>query len=490
MRGVNLRALSFPVHHIRRVAARHRAYTIVLALGLLVHALAYFAFFPALFFPDSWTYLSMTWSQQPDFVGLNFSRPSGYPIFLWAIEPLTGHHVSRVALIQQVIAVGAGVLVYVVLDRLGARRWIAIAASALVLFDAYLLVLAQMMLGDALAMALTLAAVSLVALLPSNQRWGRAGAIALAALAGLLLGYGVTVRTVSMFVVPILLVYVLWSRKGWLVIAAVTVGFLAPVLSYLQWHKDRTGTFSFTQADGWFLYARIGEIGECRDAKIPANARVMCPQMAHPPPYVHLHLWGGLYSPARRAFGIGPQDDNPAVNEALKDFAIAIIKDRPIRYARMVGHDVVRYFQPGVYGESGTDVTLMGEIQPMAPEPMRVPLVKAWAPRYNYDGKPNLPDGVVNAYSRWLHTPRWLLGIGTLLAGLAIVASIALRRRFELEHRREAFLLLGSGLALVVGATATSAFVLRYLLPAVPLLWAGIALVLSDVLALRKARRA
>lgn len=486
MRRVNPTALIAPVRRLPAVAARHRAFAITLGLGLAVHALAYIAFFPALFFPDSYTYLSLAWFPQPDFVGFDYSRPSGYPIFLWAIEPLTGHHSSRVALIQQVIAIGAGVLVYVVLDRLGTRRWIAVAASALVLFDAYLLTLAQTMLSDTLAMALTLSAVALVALLPSDRGWGRAGAIAVAAFAGLLLGYGVTVRTVSMFAFPIALVYVLWGRKGWLVVAALTVGFLAPVLSYLQWHEHRTGTFSFTQSDGWFLYARIGEIGQCRGAKIPAAARALCPQMEHPPPYVYMHLWGGGLSPAQRAFGVGPQNADPKVNATLKDFAIAIIKDRPFRYARMVGHDVVRYFEPGAHGESGSDVVLMGERQPGPQGQMRNGVLGAWAPRY--DDKPNLPNGAVDAYARWLHTPRWLLGIGTLLAGVAIVASLALRRRFELEHRREAFLALGSGLALVIGATATSEFVLRYLMPALPLLWAGIALVLHDVLALRRAR--
>jgi Dolichyl-phosphate-mannose-protein mannosyltransferase len=489
MRRVNARALLAPVRRFPALVRRHRAFAIVLALGVLVHALAYIAFFPALFFPDSFTYLSLAWYPQKDFVGFDFSRPSGYPIFLWALGPVTGHHTARVALIQQVLALGAGVLVYVVLDRLRVRRWIAISAAALVLFDAYVLTLAQTMLGDTLAMTLVLATVAIVALLPSHRRWGGAWAIAFAAFAGLVLGYSVTVRTVSMFVFPVVFVYLLWSRKGWLVIAAATVGMLAPVLTYLQWHEDRTGTFSFTQSDGWFLYARIGEIGQCRDAKIPAGARKLCPEMEHPPAHAYVHLWGGGLSPAHRAFGVGPQDADPKVNGLLKDYAIAIIKNRPIRYARMVGHDVVRYFEPGVHGESGSDSVLAGEIQPLPPESFRARTINDWAPRYPENGQPRLPNGLVDAYARWLHTPRWLLGIGTLLAGLMVVASVVLRRRFALEHRREAFLLLGAGLALVVGATATSEFVLRYLIPAIPLLWAGIGLVLADVLALRRARR-
>jgi len=158
-----------------------------------------------------------------------------------------------------------------------------------------------------------------------------------------------------------------------------------------------------------------------------------------------------------------------------------------VTYARMDGRDVLRYFQPNVFGDSGTDRALRPDYNPIGYEDFRKPSFDEWAPQYRRDGTTAVvPRAPIDAYGRWLHTPRWLLGIGTLLACLAVVAAVVLRRRFELEHRREAFLLLGGGLAVVVGATATSAFVLRYLMPALPLLWAGIALVLSDVLALRR----
>ncbi|MDX6690797.1 MAG: hypothetical protein QOG15_2254 [Solirubrobacteraceae bacterium] len=489
MEGAALARLATPVRRAGDLARRHRAFTVVLLLAVVVHVLMYIAFHPALFFPDSWTYLSLAWGQEhgPDFVGINFSRPSGYPMFLVLAAQVTGHHAAPIAAIQQVFGLIVGVLVYAVLVRLDVNRWIAIAAASLVLFDSYLLTLAQTILGDTLAMLLILGAAVMVALMPSKvPKWGAFGAIAIAALAGIMLGYSVTVRTASLFAVPVLLVYVLWARKGWLVVAALAIGIAGPTLGYLEWHDARTGTFSFTEADGWFLYARIGEIGQCRSAKIPAAARPMCPALEHPPPQANTHLWGGAQSPAHQAFGVGPQDRNQSVNRTLKQFAIAIIRDRPVRYARMVGHDVVRYFEPGVFGTSGTDDVLQADHQPNNPEPMRAVAFAQWAP--SYDNQVSLPRGAVNWYARWLHTPRWLLGITVLLGSLLVFASIVLRRRFDLAHRREAFLFLGSGAALVIGATATSEFVLRYLMPAVPLLWTGVAIVLADVIALRRAR--
>lgn len=491
MEGAARARLATPFRRARDLASRHRAFTAVLALAFVVHVLAYIAFHPALFFPDSWTYLSLAWGPEKgaDFVGINFSRPSGYPMFLNLAGPFTGHHAAPIAAIQQVLGLAVGVLVYAVLVRLEVNRWMAIAAASLVLFDAYLLTLAQTILGDTLAMLLILGAAVMVALLPSKvPKWGTRGAIALALIAGLLLGFSVTVRTASLFAVPVLLVYVLWARKGWLVVAAVALGIAAPTFTYLQWHDSRTGTFSFTEADGWFMYARVAEIGQCRTAKIPAAARPMCPFLEHPPNSVYLNLWGGGRSPAGQAFGTGPQDRNQQVNDTLKKYAIAIIRDRPVRYARMISHDVLRYFEPGVYGVSGTDDVLQADHQPNTPETQRAGAFKLWAP--SYDTKVSLPRGMVDWYAKWLHTPRWLLGITVLLGGLLLTASIVLRRRFDLVHRREAFLFLGGGIALVVGATATSEFVLRYLMPALPLLWAGVAIVLADVIALRRARGA
>ena len=44
------------------------------------------------------------------------------------------------------------------------------------------------------------------------------------------------------------------------------------------------GAFGLTQADGWFLYGRVGEIADCGDADIPRRrATAVRPQRARPP---------------------------------------------------------------------------------------------------------------------------------------------------------------------------------------------------------------
>jgi hypothetical protein len=463
----------------------NRAFAIVLALGLVVHLLAWVAFHPALFFPDSYPYMGLGWSSH-GFPDLRFDRPSGYPIFLWMVRPLLGESTAGVALVQQLMVVVVAVVVYASLVRLGVRRWLATLVAALVLFDAYLLVLADNVLADVPAMLLVVAGAGLIlrSAPPTRTAWAAAAAGA----GGLALGLGVTVRTGTLFILPVAFVYVLWTRREWRVVVAVVLGMAVPVLGYLTWHKEEAQTFSFTQADGWFLYARVAKIGICGHAAIPKESRVLCPFMFSAPPTVGQNLWGGLQSPARRAFGTGPESGDVNVNRALEHFAVAIVRDRPWTYTRMIGRDMLRYFTPGEASPDGGDIAVTAKVQPLAQDPLRKSTLEEWAS--GYDTRTGLPRGAVNAYGNVVHTPRPLLGVLSILAALVLAVAIVLPRRLALPRRREAFLLLGGGLVLVLGATMTSAFVFRYLVPSLPLLWAGIALVASDLLDLRAERRA
>ena len=51
-------------------------------------------------------------------------------------------------------------------------------------------------------------------------------------------------------------------------------------LSRTRWHAADTGRFGLTQADGWFLYGRVGEIADCGGADIPRAARPLCERNA------------------------------------------------------------------------------------------------------------------------------------------------------------------------------------------------------------------
>jgi hypothetical protein len=182
-------------------------------------------------------------------------------------------------------------------------------------------------------------------------------------------------------------------------------------------------------------------------------------------------------------FGNPTQPDGIKADPILGDYARAIIRDRPLVYTRMVGRDVIRYFDPTDDSETGIlDL-------PMLPAPVP-PTHVATSERLLHDFEPTkrAPAGLLGAYAHVIHLPRPLLGVLSLVAALLLAAALIGGRRFALGHRSEALLLLGGGLSLLVGATATSDFVLRYMLPGIPILLCGIVLVLKDAAALRRGR--
>jgi hypothetical protein len=448
----------------------HAPLLAVLGLALALRVAAEVAFRPALFFGgDSSQYLKLALTGSP--VGIAYERPSGYPLLIHAVFVL-GRHMTVLTALQHAAGLGTGLLTYALARRMGWRRGWATAATALVVLDAYALALEQHVLAEAFFTPLLVGAL-LLAL-------GRPRARSLAA-SGLLLGAAVTLRTEAIFALPGFLVFVAWRRPGWRPAAAALVACLVPLAVYASWHRAETGRLALTSAGGWYLYGRIGEIGGCGDADIPAAGRVLCRRVPRDDREgAAYHLWapGGT---AHRAFGslTGSPARQRRINRILRDYALAIIRDRPERYAGMVAADVLRYFEPGVASRSVSDsaISFSAPATAMGLDPA---VARGWFPDVRSSVAP--PAGFVRHYARWVHTPRWLLGL-LVLAG---VLEVTLPR----PRRREAFLLVGVPLAILVGATATSDFILRYLVPLTPALLVGGGSAAADLLsaALRHVR--
>jgi hypothetical protein len=448
---------------MRSLLRAHWPLLVVLAIAAAVRVAVAIAYRPAIFFGDSWAYLDLAYGGDP--VGFAPDRPSGYPLAIDLLS-LFGRSLAAITTVQHLAGLATGVLVYALLMRLGVPRWLSTAGAAVVLLDAYAIALEQQILAEAF---FTLAVAAALFLVVGRDR----GTIALAA-SGALLAAAATMRTAALFAVPVWALYVVWAHRRPRLVVPAALGLMVPLLAYASWHAADTGRFGLTQADGWFLYGRVGEIADCGKAEIPSAARPLCDRSARDRREgAAYHIWNAD-GPARRTFGgmSADPDEQARSNAALRGFARAIIRDRPGRYAELVFDDFLRYFTPGARARGNSDLAValpqFGRIV------RRNEIARdRWFPGFVPHVHP--PARRVRDYHERVHTPRPLMGalaIAALLELALAAAAFALRRRPP-PRRREVFLMAGAGLAMLLGTAATSEFVLRYLIPVVPLLVCG-----------------
>jgi hypothetical protein len=464
---------------VRTFLRRHWGIALVLAAAAALRAAVAVAYWPAIFFGDSWAYLDLAYDGSP--VGMAPDRPSGYPLLIDVIS-LAGRSLGAITTVQHLAGLAVGILVYALLLRLGIARLLAAAGAAVVVLDGYAVALEQQILAEAF---FTLALVGSAYLAVGRGR----GTAALAG-SGLLLAAAATIRTVALFAVPVWLLYVLWASGRTRATLLAALALIVPLAGYSAVYAANTGRFGLTQADGWFLYGRVGKFAECGDADIPAAARPLCDRRPRDRREgAAFHIWNAD-GPARRVFGgiTRDPDRQERSNRILKQFALAIIRDRPGKYADVVAADFLKYFRPGAMSSGNSDLAVTlperGRLV-RRNERIRDRYFPAYEPRIRE------PAAFVRSYQDRFHTPRLLMAAlaaaALLELLLAVVAGGRLRarlRREPLQRRRESFLLVGMALAMLLGTAATSEFVLRYLIPVVPLLVCGGIAAAADLVAL------
>lgn len=308
-------------------ARRHRWFLGVLAAGAVLRVLAMLGYRPALWFPDSYTYIVTVFRPRPDLV-----RPAGYSAFLKLLEPF--HSFAVVTGLQHLLGLATGVLVYLAARRApwGVPRRAATLATVPVLLDAYQIELEHLLVSDTLFMFLVVSAVVLV--LRGDRR---------VVAAGLLLGAATLTRTVGLPLVAVLGVwFVLRGRvrpAGVLALAA-----LVPVVAYGAWFSATYQRLGIVGANGAFLYARTMSFADCAEMNPPADLRVLCdPRPPERRPPSQEYLWA-KDSPLVMLPGI----TFTAENDGLAGrFATLAIQEQPLDYAASVLAELGRTFAWG-----------------------------------------------------------------------------------------------------------------------------------------------
>ena len=308
-----------------RLMTQHRLLCIALGAGALVRVLVMVGYPGALWFAgDSYVYVGAALRLQPD-----LSKTTGYSLFLRVLEPL--HSFVAVTAVQHLSGLAVGVMVYALARRAGvSERW-SVAAALPVLLDGYEIEDEHLVMAEALFTLLIVAAALLIL-------WWRRPAWPLALLAGVLVGYAVTVRSEGL---PVLVLFPLavalrdWRRwRQWLLAGLLAAGSLAPLAGYAVWFHQHNGTYGLTRSDGFYLWGRVSSFADCPVIKPPAYDLAICPAgtpSSRTPP-------GDFVWHAQNVRDLPGGPVTSANDTLLRDFAIRAVLAQPAGYAEAVAH--------------------------------------------------------------------------------------------------------------------------------------------------------
>jgi hypothetical protein len=457
---------------------RHKAFSLVFALGFALRVITMIGYYPAMWFNDSFDYLHAALAFYPHPI-----RPDGYSFLLVALEPF--HSFALVAGLQHLMGLGIALMVYALLRRRlaggepgehrGLPGWGAALAATPVLLDAYQIQLEQLILSDVMFEFLIMAVVTMLV-------WKRP-TMRTAAIAGLLLGIATLTRSVGTPVLIAVLAYMVVTRTHWKKIAATLALCALPLSAYAGWYYSWHGKFGLTGTSGIFLYARASAFADCTKMKdVPTSEIPLCPENLKEQKNLVFSqdvIWA-THSPLIK---YGPNKFSPQLNQLAGDFAKRAIMDQPVDYSKTVAGDFFRAFawKRTVFPDRATY-----ELYQFNSKPRPLP---TWsmgngktaaqeADQYeqgNAEGQVNEPfAGVMRWYMKYFYLRGTFVGL-ILLIGLAAVV-----QRFRRRSQRAESLfgwgwggpallpwIVATGLLLVPAATAE--FDYRYVLPIVPI---------------------
>ena len=269
---------------LRALIADNKLFTLVLAAGAVVRLIAVLGYPGALWFAgDSYVYLGAALRLRPD-----LSKSTGYSLFLKVLEPF--HSLTLVTIVQHLMGLAIGVLLYVLLRRARVPKIWATLATVPVLLNGFQIELEHMIMADLLFMFLLVVAATILL-------WRRRPSWPAILVAGLLTGYAVTVWSGGLVLPVVFFVFVIVRRMGWRALAAIVVGCAVPIVGYAAWFHSWTGAFALTQSEGFYLYGRTSSFANCAIINPPASERYLClstPATKREPPgsYVLVSLGG------------------------------------------------------------------------------------------------------------------------------------------------------------------------------------------------------
>jgi 4-amino-4-deoxy-L-arabinose transferase-like glycosyltransferase len=431
---------------------RHWGFGLLLVVAAGLRAIVFLAYHPALIFPDSVRYLQYAQHFADGRWTVDGLRQSGYSVLLIPVMLL--HDLWLISLVQHLVGLATGVLVYAVLVRLGVRTPIAALAAIPVLFDPLELVLEQYVLSDTWTVFLLVAA--LVVLV-----WPRAGGgWRTAAACGLLLGAAVTFRDEELVMIVPAALYVVLTARPWRRLGALAGCFLIPVGAYLGWFGASHGEPGFTTFSGAFLYGRVADFASCQGLNLPSYERPLCP--AQPPAQRNADFY--TWDPRSPQWTFRPPAEMSR-DAVVRDFGLRILRHQPLAYAEAAGRDFLYGFAPvrgaGPERYSTAYLQFHPYIQPDRQADASIGALGYAPPAVRH----NLAS-FLTGYGRWFYVPGPVFAGGLVLA----LAGLTVGARCRDRRANAGLLFTASAVLVLIPPALFATFDWRYQLPQLTLI--------------------
>ncbi len=457
----------------------------LVAAGLVLRITAELAWWPTTTtLSDSWPYSAYAGANPFD----NPQHPGGYSALL-AIVGLVTHQVAVPVILQHLLGIAAGLVMFAATRRVAGSGWPALFPAAAVLLNADLIYLEHSIMSEGpFVFLLAVGFYAAVRALDEPEpvwRWPLA--------AGALLAMSTTLRSAGLFAIPVAaLALLLFRPRPWrprLGAIGVLLGAAAVVLvAFAVTNKLSTDRLEIGPSTGWHLYQRVAPFADCAKFDPPEGTQALCETT--PPderPGGDFYLFDPK-SPAVREFGYIGNDDS-----LVGSWARAAIRAEPGEFADAVWDDFTAFFVPSrhlviPYSGGGLDPQLdwSAAIPPLTPEETKVETDTQNGMQWFYDDFTVDRDagllGQLHDYQRRFRFGPTMLVIATLISLLGLFTGP--------RRMRIGVLLFGlTGIALLVAPVVGGIYVGRYAVPLGGPMAAAAALAATSVIRLERARR-
>jgi hypothetical protein len=331
------------------VVRANRTFSIILLAAALLRLIVMLGYPPAMFFNDSYNYMTDAYTKTPDMV-----RSDGYPLFLYLLLPF--HSLNVVTGLQGLLGLAMGAGIYAVLRHRGLPWWGATIPALPVLFDVFEVQLEHMIAADVLFYALVTLVLVLLCWWDRPPLW-------IAVLAGLATGYATTVRTVGEPLLVLVVIGMLLRRMGWRRVVATAVAGVLPILGYMVWFHSFTGKYSLDESTGTFLYSRVQSFADCDRMDPSAKLRVLCdPRALKDRPISQEYLWSDDTPLAKLTGDNNVNRFTPQIESLTMKFAERAIEKQPLDYLKVVASDTLMTFRWTREGTNDTGSSSFGNL--------------------------------------------------------------------------------------------------------------------------------